>query len=127
MEWQIAQRTKTLTTQHPNPNPHAIQVFVMAVSGAAITVLAVNNETVSSFKAKVAAKTGIPTAQQTLAYCGKGLNDQDKLSSHRIQNGATVVMAVRVAGGMQLKQFRRWSHRKGKSKEKKKKKKNRSD
>lgn len=76
-------------------------IFVKNLAGKVITLDVESSDTIETVKEKVQKKEGIPQDQQCLFWNGWRLEDGRTLGYYRIQNEYTVLLALRLRGGVQ--------------------------
>ena len=78
-------------------------IYVKTWKGRTITVVIDLESEVTNLKRLVAAKTGIPTESQQLAFGGKVLTDKVLMKEYNISGGETIEMTGKLLGGMKKK------------------------
>eukprot|EP00972_Heterocapsa_arctica_P114947 16445274-Heterocapsa_arctica.AAC.1 len=77
-----------------------MQIIVKAISGQFITLTAAPTTTIGGLKAMIGFKERIPVVHQRLFYARAELDDDDRtLSSHNIQNAASLTLLIDLRGG----------------------------
>jgi len=77
-----------------------MQIFVKGLNGQTTTLHFNSSDTISSFKEKVARRTGIPPDQQRLIHSGLQLEDGRLFSHYKITKETTLHLILRLRGGM---------------------------
>jgi hypothetical protein len=79
-----------------------MQIFVRS-SGATYVLDVAANDTVHHLKNEIFLKESIPASEQRIHFSGKDLQDPEQLSGYDLTNGSTVVVLLRIRGGMPKK------------------------
>lgn len=81
-------------------NASAMQIFVKTLTGKHITLEVEPGDYISTVKAQIQKKEGIPSDQQQLTYQGKLLeNDNETLADHNVQKDSTLHLTLRLSPG----------------------------
>ncbi|CAH2079088.1 unnamed protein product [Thlaspi arvense] len=72
-----------------------VELNIKTLDSQTYTFQVNKNETVSSFKEKIASEIGVPVAQQRLIFRGRVLKDDHPLSEYHLENGHTLHLIVR--------------------------------
>ena len=77
-----------------------MHIFVKGLAGLYFTIVALPNDTVSSFKESIEARDGTPHDMQTLLWKGRLLYDNQVLADIGLEDESTVHLIIRLRGGM---------------------------
>jgi hypothetical protein len=77
-----------------------MQIFVSGCGGGPVALQVRPGDSVSSVKAAIRDRAGLPREQQRLTFGGKQLDDSSILAACNVQRQSTLYLSLRLRGGL---------------------------